>query len=292
LRKTVSLFVVVLSFLLLFSGTALRAAQAHYGDIQGQGHSPVTTQAPQAVKEHQISTAYAQQLTRNLAGVNVASRMLHRVTQPLASHPPVTYGIAQTPSSNWAGYVADTSATGIRVDASFSEFNASRAAGTDTASWVGVGGFHGGNVAQVGIDQSLMESWYEFFPNPPVFLYSVNAGDTMYDLILRDRSNGLWMVFIEDLTTGVFYTNEFSFNPDQTTAEWIVEVQPNGPVGSFVPVTFTFNQFGDGSSSQPLTSGEASPLWQVFLRSPRGGSVCPSGVSNPGTGATFSAAPC
>jgi Peptidase A4 family len=293
LRKTVSLFVVVLSFMSLFSVTALHATEAQYGVIQGQGHSTVTAPAPQAAKEHQISIAYAQQLTRTLDGGKVASRMLHRVTTPMASQHHVAYSIAQTTSSNWGGYVADTSATGIHVDASFSEFNASRAAGTDTASWVGVGGFHGGNVAQAGIDQSLMESWYEFFPNPPVFLYSVNSGDEMYDLVLRDRSNGLWLVFIEDLTTGVFYTNEFSFNPDQTTAEWIVEVQPNGPVGSFAPVNFTFDQFGDGSSSQPMTSSEASPLWQVSLRSPRGGSVCPSGLTNPGTiGVSFSAAPC
>ncbi|HET8844232.1 MAG TPA: hypothetical protein VFN35_22385 [Ktedonobacteraceae bacterium] len=293
MRKTVSLFVVVLSFLSLFSVTALRVVKDQYGAIQRQGHSTVTAHAPQAVKEHQISVAYAQQLIRQLGGVQAASRMLYRVTKPMASQPHVTFGNAQTTSSNWGGYVADTSGTGIHVDSSFSEFNVSRAAGTDTASWVGVGGFHGGNLAQAGIDQSLMESWYEFFPNPPVFLYSINSGDEMYDLVLRDRSNGLWLVFIEDLTTGVYYTNEFSFNPDQTTAEWIVEVQSNGPVGSFAPVNFTFDQFGDGSSSQPMTSSEASTLWQVSLRSPRGGSVCPSGLTNPGTiGVSFSAAPC
>ncbi len=268
--------------------TSVLASTTHYGSIQRKGQAVAKVSRPQPAKVFQLSDARAKQLALRFGGQKAVAHMLHRVTKPLPTQAHTSYDA--TTDYNWAGYVSDTSSTGNTVNASSADFNVSRASGTDTASWVGIGGFNGGNLAQTGVDDSQLESWYEFYPSPPVFLYRVNSGDSMYGTVSLDSDTGNWYVDIQDFTTNQYYANEFSFNPDQTTADWIVEVQTNGPVSRFSPVNFSQATWGDqNNSSLPMTSSDGN-LTSVTLQSPVRGAVCPSGVGSDGE--SFSLAPC
>ncbi len=289
-RKPLGILVqiaIVLSMTVCFTfSTSVLASTPHYGSIQRKGQSVVQVNHPRPVTVFHLSDARAKQLALRFGGRKAFAHMLHRVTKPLSTQVHVSYAT----SGNWAGYVSDTSSTGNTVNSSSADFNVSSTSGTDTATWVGIGGYNGGNLAQTGVDDTQRASWYEFYPNPPVFLYYVNPGDSMYGTVSLDSDTGNWYVDIQDFTTNQYYANEFSFNPDQTTADWIVEVQQNGPVPNFSSANFSQAVWGDQNNSNlPLTSSDGNPT-SVTLQSPVGGTVCPSGVGSDGE--SFSVAPC
>lgn len=79
-------------------------------------------------------------------------------------------------STNWGGYETDAS----YVSEADGRFIARKSSGgflqtAVDASWVGVGGSLGQNLAQTGIDMNKMQAWYELYPANPVFLYNVSG---------------------------------------------------------------------------------------------------------------------
>ena len=275
------------------TSTALARFPQSYGPNQGSPSSSKTTSAPLQVKEYNISTVRVEQLVLKAfgpsLGAKIISRMLYRVIKPLAVDYHLKYTNANSP--NWAGYIVDNSNNGILpVNGSASVFNVSPVCSTctDTATWVGVGGQNGAKyLAQTGIDQLYLKSWYEFWPNSPHYLFPLHSGDQMTGTVQYDTTNGLWFIYIGDTTTGTYYSNEFSFNPDQTTAEGSVEVQPNGPVPSFSPVNFPNYSWQDNHGYwQPLTSPKVGTLWDECLVSPVSGYAGPGSITSGSGGNT------
>lgn len=62
-------------------------------------------------------------------------------------------------------------------------------------------------------------------PANPVNVFRVSGGDSMYGLVSWESDVSLWYIDIQDLTTGHYYADEFSYGADKTTAEWIEEGQ-------------------------------------------------------------------
>ena len=285
---------VMLSLLLLTAPTT--SAVGTFGAIQGLSHHHlVAAKKAIPIRAYGISTQRAQALAMQFSKGKITTRSLRRIQHRVQQQLPIkatkkftspTY----TSSSNWAGYVADTAGTIYQADAVSGAFNVSPESGTVTASWVGLGGFNSGSLIQTGVDQSIDATWYELLPDYPVYLYYVNPGDTMYGEVALDSSNGLWYVLIWDETTGNWYSNEFSYATDTSTAVWIVEVQPNGAVPYFDPVNFSYAQWEDNYGSfQDMTSNEEATLWNITLVSPVGGYVC---ASDPSSSQSFTAYVC
>lgn len=107
-------------------------------------------------------------------------------------------------------------------------------AGADTFSsvWVGIGGQFDNTLIQVGTEQDFTNgsanyyAWHELLPNylVPIGSISVSAGDKMEASIsLIDSNSNLWSISLEDLTSNGNFQNNFTYNSQRLTAEWIVE---------------------------------------------------------------------
>lgn len=236
-----------------------------------------------------ISDDYAKKLTAKFLGVKAASRMLHRVKEPLANQPEdnvkFTTNPINDPSTNWAGYVAESS----NITGAMSKFTVEKSTGID-AAWAGVGGDNGTNLAQTGVRMDNLKAWYEMFPANPVYLFNVNNGDEMMSTVSFDTDTGKWYLYIGDLTTGTCYGDEFSFNPDTTTAEWIVETTGNSAVGNFNPVNFTQATWSDSNYTyQNINSDSDSTLYKETENCPNGGSISTSSIGSDGQSFTCTA---
>jgi hypothetical protein len=150
------------------------------------------------------------------------------------------------------------------------------------ATWAGVGGFNGTNLAQTGVDQWLNEAWVELYPNTPTYEFFVNNGDYMYSNVSYDRATAKWSLSIQDVTKGVSFSNEYSFSPDQTSADWIVETLGSS-VPSFSTVDFTYSNWYDNNGFlQNINSDRTSTVWQITA-SPGCGTISPGGIGADGS---------
>ncbi len=191
---------------------------------------------------HAISTAYVKSFAQKHLSqkelAHVLPHMLHRVTQPMA-HQPSSHQFDTVYSSNWSGYVSDTSTTGFAVSAVVGEFNnASESGPALLGTWVGIGGYNSASLIQTGVDQLNNAAWYELLPAYPVYVFGVNPNDEMFAYIEYDSSTGNWYLLIEDQNSGTYYANEFSYGVDTTTADWIEEQASPGNLPSVGPAVF------------------------------------------------------
>lgn len=198
---------------------------------------------------------------------------------------PVRYFATPTTSSIWGGYVTDVSgAFNFRMDGASGWFTAIHHNCTfgypTVGSWAGIGGWNGsGNLAQTGLDEVSMRAFYEFYPpNPATELFSVNQGDVMLAEVDWDAGTAKYMIFVEDTTTGVYFSSEFSYNPDLTTAEWITEVY-GGSVPAIGGIPFSSTYWYDQNNAAHTVSNGAQTVWQMTLVDPNGGCVVPTALS-------------
>ena len=159
---------------------------------------------------------------------------------------------------NWAGYVVASNLLDPKQDVS--NVSASwivpsvKDIGIDAYSsvWVGIGGQFDRSLIQVGTEQDFTGgsakyyAWYEMLPNYsiPIESIQVSPGDQMRASIsLVDTNTNLWSISIEDLTSNTKFQNNFTYDSQQLTAEWIVErPQVNNALvqlADFGSVTFT-----------------------------------------------------
>jgi hypothetical protein len=159
---------------------------------------------------------------------------------------------------NWAGYVVASNLLDPKQDVS--NVSASwivpsvKDIGIDAYSsvWVGIGGQFDRSLIQVGTEQDFTGgsakyyAWYEMLPNYsiPIESIQVSPGDQMRASIsLVDTNTNLWSISIEDLTSNAKFQNNFTYDSQQLTAEWIVErPQVNNALvqlADFGSVTFT-----------------------------------------------------
>ena len=151
-----------------------------------------------------------------------------------SSMPAPTVSIAR----NWAGYVAATDlanpqSAAVGVSGSWT-VPAVTDIGTDafSAVWVGIGGQFDKTLIQVGTEQDFIggspsySAWYEMLPADSITIdaMQVSPGDRMEaSVTLIDPASNLWSISLADLTSGQSFQNNFTYNSQQLTAEWIVE---------------------------------------------------------------------
>lgn len=252
----------------------------------------------------QISDSLAKTLAQKYVGSYAASRMLHRVTiLPAQPTNPTYYTTSPTPvpGQTWAGYEVRSDALDgyPNADGAQGHFNALQNVGGSgvVGTWVGVGGGYPndtGNIIQTGISNNLMQAWYELLPSPAVYVFSVNSNDEM----VADTSyvgSGDWYIDIQDLTTGVYYAATFSFTPDQSTAEWVMEDGNGGTstIGTNFTTDFqycTWLEAVSGEPAVPINSSDDGYLYELSFSNSYG-SLTPSGLRSTGEGFSVAAAP-
>jgi hypothetical protein len=187
-------------------------------------------------------------------------------------------------SSNWAGYVANSSSSGSQfssVSGSWVQPTASCSSGQSySAFWVGLGGSSDGSQsleqtgtqADCNVDGSAdYYAWYELVPSAPVQLgLAIHPGDHISARVSVSGSNVT--VSLSDQTTGQSTTKTLQMsNPDTSSAEWIAEApsqcdstgncQPL-PLADFDTVQFTGASATAGGHTGPISDPDwtAQPI--------------------------------
>jgi hypothetical protein len=140
-------------------------------------------------------------------------------------------------SSNWAGYIvaSDLNNPQPRV----TSINASwvvpavngPGAGSNSATWIGVGGQFDDTLIQTGTEQHYLHggqysAWYELLSSNSVTINSltVSPGDSITASIsLLDLAANTWSIEIHDVSSNQSFKNSFTYISSMLSAEWIVE---------------------------------------------------------------------
>lgn len=147
-------------------------------------------------------------------------------------------------STNWSGYAATggpfTSVSSKWVQPSVSCTSAATYAGF----WVGLDGYNDATVEQTGTlgecsgGSASYASWYELYPNPPVYYSStVKPGDHMKASVTANSPTSFTMK-ISDTTEGWSHnvTKSVSSAPPRSSAEVIVEAPCCTSSGGILPL--------------------------------------------------------
>lgn len=236
-----------------------------------------------------LSDAYARQfVVANVQnGPAIAAHMIDRSCVDQTMLDPVTgRPVTMATSANWGGYVDTVTYPGSVVTQveSYNTFQRASDSYPIMSPWVGIGGVNGQNLAQDGANNNTpVVTWYELFPSPAhtTGVYP-RAGDQMLYLVQFDYSNGKYYFLQEDTTTNKYASQEFSFTPNVTTAEWITEETYPGPVASCSPITFSSASWKDQFGQWWILNSHASTT-PYDMYPPNGGSVTPSGISGSNT---------
>jgi hypothetical protein len=173
-------------------------------------------------------------------------------------------------STGWAGYAATggpyTKASGSWI---VPAANCGNAVATDSASWVGIDGWGGSTVEQIGTDSNCTLfnasywAWYEMYPGAPVVIgavpanYPVYAGDSMTASVTATGTAGTYDLTIEDNTQGWVYSTTQSVSGATGGSAECIEERPAAaglPLADFGSVTFTGCEAATGS-------GSLRPIW-------------------------------
>jgi Peptidase A4 family len=190
--------------------------------------------------------------------------------------------VTQRADSNWAGYAVASSKTknvsfsSVSGDWTQPAVNCSAGSPSDSAFWVGLGGYTGEHLEQVGTSadcsadgQAVYSAWYELVPAAEVAVsMTVKPGDQFSAHVAV--SGQTVTLSISDLTqnTTVSRTLHMS-SPTVSSAEWIAEAPSECdsssaqdcrilPLADFGSVTFTDADASAGGRSGSITSGLGS----------------------------------
>ena len=179
----------------------------------------------------------------------------------------------QQNSGPWAGYAAAggnfTAASASWTVPVANCLSPSFQAATDSATWVGIDGWGGNTVEQIGTDSNCVLgnpsywAWWEMAPNLPTVIggvtssYPVFGGDSMNATVTYTGSPGTYKLTITDNNEGWTYSTTQSISGAVGgTAECAVE-RPSAaglPLANFVTATFTNCQAATGG-------GALHPIW-------------------------------
>lgn len=159
----------------------------------------------------------------------------------------------------------------------------------EVTQWVGIGGSASGDpLIQAGTAEisypygggNSYVAWYEMLPiNQPgnstgvvISNFVVNPGDVMDVYISEIGTGNSWIISILDHTSGSFYQNTFTYSPDKSSAEWIVEKNDTRPLSDFGTIDFgpaytsgDYNQIEDQTNGSILNIGQL-PNYQITLK--------------------------
>lgn len=293
-RSAVAIVTCLMLFAPDFTGSVVHQTPIHYGPVnstQATGaQSVIVNAAP-------IDDAELRKHVLLTAGPALVAKMLHRVTTSLPIQTTRRYVSVTTDNTdNWSGYAPNLAGASHKVNEAFGYFTVSflKTNGPDTATWIGVGGLNTDqtHIVQAGADASMFDAWYEYYPAAPKYIYGVDPGDKMYVDVWFNQGTNQWNTFFMDETTNTYSSSVAGFNADQSSADYITEVQLDSPynVPNINPVTFSSSYWVDNNGSrQTLNSNEAATLDKVYLDEDRSsGKLCPSGLVSSGDGFTIS----
>jgi hypothetical protein len=168
--------------------------------------------------------------------------------------------ITNSSSTNWAGYAV----TGAKNSVSFVRGSWVQPKAVSCPSgkfqyssfWVGIDGFNSGTVEQIGTDTDCQNgtpayyAWYEFYPNPTIFIsrVAIHPGDTIVASVAWVNTTVGFKVALTDNTTGksVWHTSKVS-GALRSSAEWIAEA-PSSSFGVLPLADFGTVHFGKGAT--------------------------------------------
>lgn len=113
------------------------------------------------------------------------------------------------------------------------------------------------------------DAFYELLPAPPQYIQSmtISPGDSI-SASITETSTNLWLIVINDLTTGESFSRSVSYGSSYSSAEWIEEA-PSYSNGSLVPLDYFGTVSFSGCSSMvdgflyTLSNIGASPITMV-----------------------------
>jgi hypothetical protein len=168
-----------------------------------------------------------------------------------------------TVSGNWAGLVESGATSYTSVSATWTVPTVQATPRGVSSTWIGIDGYTNHDLIQTGTEQDSFEgfpdyySWYELLPDSEVEIGQVNPGDEMNAEIFKNPSPAppnMWTIDISDLSVpGDNFSQQFSYDTPETSAEWIEELtnvtptQP--PLANFGTATFTDLNFTDADPS-------------------------------------------
>ncbi len=201
--------------------------------------------------------------------------------------PPISYS-----SSNWSGYVAETnlrqpqtnSVTSVGGTWNVPAVTGPSSGSTYSSVWVGIDGFNGSTVEQVGTSQNVVNgrpvyyAWYEMYstgagqPEQIISSMTVLPGDSITALVQYNTTGahaGQFQLSIIDHShaNDSFITYQSSSQtqnpqPQRNCTEWIIEAPSNGvstlPLANFGSVAFTHTW----ATIDGVVNAINSPAWQ------------------------------
>ncbi len=296
-------FVGILACLLLLSSNFFAVARAHSHTTAISGTQTMTT--PSSISLPRLKALVSQTL-----GQQAANRIGRRITHPLgirastssslslsqapATTPAITQASAQeeyADSSTVAGYQTD--AEGVSwVQGTVGFFNVASPTLLTTSVDTVIGVESNNSSITLGVDQLQKVTYLGFLGGVHWNLFYVNTNDRMDALILLDTNTNQWLLFIEDLTTGVSYGSEFSYDTEMIRALWLTGIGNDGPVPSMPLIAFTNSQWlSNWDGWQPIISSAAATYTQFTLLDPNGGQIWPTEIPDP-PATFFTLVPC
>jgi hypothetical protein len=180
--------------------------------------------------------------------LGVHPRYDHRV--PGSQNIGVSGERADVTSTNWAGLAeVGTNYTGVSASWTVPTIQAS-VVQTVSSSWIGIDGYSNSNLIQTGTEQDTLSggatnyyAWWEILPAPETEIGGVNPGDQMAANIFHVSGN-TWKIEISDLTSSQSFSQNFTYNGQADSAEWIEEMTsvsppPQPPLANFGTANFT-----------------------------------------------------
>lgn len=190
-----------------------------------------------------------------------------------------TVTVTDQEDSNWAGYVAASSSTtktsfsGVSGSWTQPAANCDAGSPSDSAFWVGIGGYSGTHLEQIGTSadcsksgQAVYNAWYELVPAAQVPLtMTVQPGDRLSAHVAV--SGDAVTVSLSDQTRHTTYSKRLQMSsPTVSSAEWIAEAPSRCTSSSsqdchvlsladFGNVTFTGASASAGGRTGSITSG-------------------------------------
>ncbi|HEV2249580.1 MAG TPA: G1 family glutamic endopeptidase [Candidatus Limnocylindria bacterium] len=225
------------------------------------------------------------------------------VTAPTQPRTPANATVRPT-SRNWSGYVATGGSSYTSVSGTWVIAKPDPTVLGIDATWVGIGGANTTDLIQAGTEATVngdgtvtYDAWTETLPQSTrTVSLAVNGGDTV-SVTIAERSAGLWVVDLKNVTTGKTFTTTIRYDSSKASAEWIEEAPSLGrgiaPLDSFGTVKFTggsvtvdgTKQTLAGANAKPVTMADAAnrPLAIPSAIGSDGSSFSVSRTSNPGT---------
>ncbi|MFF4741417.1 G1 family glutamic endopeptidase [Streptomyces sp. NPDC001262] len=162
--------------------------------------------------------------------------------------------------SNWGGYVAQGSFTGI--SGSWTEPHVTCGSANDLfAPWVGLDGFGSNTAEQTGVQTDcstgvpVLSAFYEMYPGPPMYWSDpVQEGDSITASVVFNGGDS-YALTLTDTTQGWTERVNKSIAGRNASAEAVIE-SPSQSYPSFSRLTFT----GVTVDGQPFSNAKPLPL--------------------------------